>query len=456
MNAKNKIIISYGLWIFDIISIAVSFLMGTYIRFGNFKDMGDKRIHFLVGVTFALLWTFYLIFIPQKEDFTRRGVFAELISIIQTNVVVILVTQTVMYFLKWADIFSRYVMIYFAIINVILTFILHRLLRRIVKIYYKSDLTKVKVLVITEESLKDEVVERLSENLDLSYQIIDVMCIETMPDDYREKVMQTAFDEVFIFAPSQSQRRIGKEIAFFDEMGVICHCGMGFTGMGDRKGDAESFGDYPVITYSHINISHTMLFVKRFIDILGGITGCLILLIMLPFIAIAIKSDSKGPVFFSQMRIGRNGRRFKIWKFRSMYIDAEERKKELVSRNEVSGLMFKMENDPRITKVGRFLRKTSLDEFPQFINILKGDMSLVGTRPPTEDEFEKYNSYYRRRISMTPGLTGLWQVSGRSDIDDFDDVVKLDLKYIDEWSLLLDIKILFKTVWVVFTARGSK
>ncbi len=122
----------------------------------------------------------------------------------------------------------------------------------------------------------------------------------------------------------------------------------------------------------------------------------------------------------------------------------------------MQGLMFKMENDPRITKVGRFIRKTSIDELPQFFNIVKGDMSLVGTRPPTEGEFEQYNSHYRRRISMTPGLTGLWQISGRSEIVDFDEVVKLDLEYIDNWTLGLDIKILFRTVWVVLTGRGSK
>ena len=139
-----------------------------------------------------------------------------------------------------------------------------------------------------------------------------------------------------------------------------------------------------------------------------------------------------------------------------MYQDAEERLKDLQSQNEVEGLMFKMENDPRITKVGRFIRKTSLDEFPQFLNILKGDMSLVGTRPPTEREFEQYDEHYRRRLSMTPGLTGLWQVSGRSDIDNFDDVVKLDLQYIDNWSLSLDFKILLQTVGVVLFHKGAK
>ena len=139
-----------------------------------------------------------------------------------------------------------------------------------------------------------------------------------------------------------------------------------------------------------------------------------------------------------------------------MYIDAEERKKELMAQNEMNGLMFKMEDDPRITKVGKFLRKTSLDEFPQFINILKGDMSLVGTRPPTLDEFEQYKTYHKKRLSFRPGLTGMWQVSGRSDITDFEEIVRLDVEYINSWSVSLDIKILIKTVLAVFTESGAK
>ena len=148
-----------------------------------------------------------------------------------------------------------------------------------------------------------------------------------------------------------------------------------------------------MVTYSAFHSSYKRQLIKRLMDIAGGLAGSALTLVLMPFLAVAIKLDSPGPVLFSQTRIGRNGRRFKIYKFRSMYADAEARKKELEQENQVKGLMFKMENDPRVTKVGRFLRKTSLDEFPQFFNVLLGDMSLVGTRPPTEDEFEKYNLY---------------------------------------------------------------
>nr|MCR5094033.1 sugar transferase [Lachnospiraceae bacterium] len=218
----------------------------------------------------------------------------------------------------------------------------------------------------------------------------------------------------------------------------------------------DDFRGYNVLTYSMERVSYKRLFIKRLIDILGGLVGLILTGILTLFIAPAIKLDSPGPVFFSQIRIGKNGRRFRIYKFRSMYRDAEERKKELEARNEMQGPIFKMENDPRITKVGSFLRKTSLDEFPQFLNVFKGDMSLVGTRPPTEEEFAQYNEHYRRRLSMTPGLTGLWQISGRSDIPDFDEVVRLDLEYIDNWSLTEDFKILVRTVGVVLFGRGAK
>ena len=206
-------------------------------------------------------------------------------------------------------------------------------------------------------------------------------------------------------------------------------------------------------------------YIKRIIDILLSGLAIIILSPLLLILCIAIKLDSPGPIFFSQMRVGKNGKRFKIYKFRSMYMDAEERKKELMKQNEMKGLMFKMENDPRIIGsgsdgskhgLGWFIRKTSLDEFPQFWNVLKGDMSLVGTRPPTVDEWKQYEPYHRGRLAVKPGLTGMWQVSGRSDITDFEEVVKLDMEYVKNWNVGMDIKILFKTVGVVLKGSGSK
>ncbi len=211
-----------------------------------------------------------------------------------------------------------------------------------------------------------------------------------------------------------------------------------------------------MVTFARNIFSARQVVAKRTLDIAGSLVGMILLGIVTIFVAPAIKLDSPGPVFFGQTRIGKNGRKFTFYKFRSMYRDAEQRKKELMMKNEVKGLMFKMEDDPRITKVGKFLRNTSIDELPQFWNVLRGDMSLVGTRPPTIDEYERYEAKHKCRLSMTPGLTGLWQISGRSDIKDFDEVVKLDMEYIDNWSILKDIKILILTVKVVLTGRGSR
>ena len=199
---------------------------------------------------------------------------------------------------------------------------------------------------------------------------------------------------------------------------------------------------------------------KRAFDIV--FSGCVLSVIAVPSLVLAatIRLESEGNPFYSQIRVGQTHRdgslsTFRMWKFRSMYKDAEERKQELESQNEMNGFMFKMKDDPRITKVGKFIRKTSIDELPQFYNVLKGDMSLVGTRPPTVDEFRQYESHQKRRLSAKPGITGLWQVSGRNEIKDFEDVVKLDVQYIDNWSIGLDIKIILKTIKVVFEKGGE-
>ncbi len=469
MNQKNKVVEVYGLWFADLVAIVISFTLATYIRFGNFKDMGDKEIHFQVCLVFLLVCTVYTFFIDWNRNFLKRSIRKEVYEIIKCNAIMLLVVQMIMYFLKWADVFSRLVMVYFPVINVALTLAIHLVIKKGMQMHFQSDLSRIKVLVITQKSMAAEVVKRLKDNLEISYQIIGIACtdceegeeiegLSVMPvkAGFMEDVTLMAMDEVFIYAPEITQKQLQVILNGFDEMGVNCHYCLELPGTHGERSKVDDFGGYSVLTYTRFQSSYKRLLIKRVMDIVGGLVGMLITLVFFPFVAIAIKLDSPGPVLFSQIRIGRNGRRFKIYKFRSMYIDAEERKKELEKQNEMQGLMFKMENDPRITKVGKFIRKTSIDELPQFYNVVKGDMSLVGTRPPTEDEFEKYNQYYRRRISMTPGLTGLWQVSGRSEIENFDDVVKYDLEYIDGWSLTLDIKILLRTVWVVIAGRGSR
>ena len=269
--------------------------------------------------------------------------------------------------------------------------------------------------------------------------------------------LSASLDEVIISADRETEEGLRDEMENIAAMGLTIHLQIPVLELKEAPQRMLSqFGKLHMITYANKVAPFGQLLLKRLMDIMGALAGTMILAVLTIVLTPIIKLDSPGPVFFAQKRVGRNGRIFKMYKFRSMYIDAEERKKELMAKNEMNGLMFKMEDDPRITKVGKFLRKTSLDEFPQFINILKGDMSLVGTRPPTLDEFEQYKTYHKKRLSFRPGLTGMWQVSGRSDITDFEEIVRLDVEYINNWSVALDIKILIKTVLAVFTESGAK
>lgn len=194
--------------------------------------------------------------------------------------------------------------------------------------------------------------------------------------------------------------------------------------------------------------------IKRLIDVVCSFMGVLVLSPLFIIIAIIIKTTSKGPVFFSQKRVGKNGREFDMYKFRSMVVNAEELKEKLASQNEMSGPMFKMKDDPRVTKVGKFIRKTSIDELPQLWNVIKGDMSLVGPRPSLPKEVAQFEDWMHRRLEVKPGLTCYWQVSGRNNID-FEEWMKLDIKYVDERSTLIDIKLIFKTVVVLFGDKNA-
>lgn len=192
---------------------------------------------------------------------------------------------------------------------------------------------------------------------------------------------------------------------------------------------------------------------KRLVDVVGALVGLVITAFVTIPVAIAIQLDNPGPVFYSQIRCGFNGRTFRIWKFRSMVVDAD-RLKHMV-HNEAKKGIFKNRHDPRVTRVGRFLRRSSLDELPQFWNVLKGDMSLVGTRPPTVDEVMKYRPHHFQRLLVKPGITGEWQANGRSNIDDFEEIVKMDVAYQEKWSIIYDLVLILKTIRAVLDKSGA-
>ena len=274
-------------------------------------------------------------------------------------------------------------------------------------------------------------------------------------------------DEILLYYPDNTKvpEKIVDECA---EMGVTVHRVFDLKNVDRNKQFIEEIGNHTVLTTAYNYVAPYQALIKRIADIIGGIIGSVAAILIGIVIGPLIWISSPGPILFKQVRIGRNGKTFKILKFRSMYLDAEERKKDYLSENRIEdGMMFKLDFDPRIignrilpdgtrkTGIGEFIRKTSLDEFPQFFNVLTGDMSLVGTRPPTVDEWEKYQYHHRARLAIKPGITGLWQVSGRSEITDFEEVVRLDTEYICNFRLSLDIRILVKTIIVLFKGKGA-
>lgn len=266
----------------------------------------------------------------------------------------------------------------------------------------------------------------------------------------------TPVDEVLFVAPNISPAALASALAFCDERGVdvLLPLPPALPSRGKVEIATLDGFDAPLLGLRRAPSSEVGLAAKRIMDLLGS--GLVILMtspIMIG-VAIAIKVGSPGPVLFRQTRAGRNGRKFTMLKFRSMVIDAEKKKAELMHLNEMSGPVFKITKDPRVTPIGAFIRKTSIDELPQLFNIFAGDMSLVGPRPPLPSEVDQYKPWQRRRLSVKPGLTGLWQVSGRNNID-FEEWMRLDLRYIDDWSLWLDAKILMRTVPAVIFKTGA-
>lgn len=287
------------------------------------------------------------------------------------------------------------------------------------------------------------------------WQIQDERYIGSL-DQLEALIHDNAVDQVYIMHERGDGIDIQHYLDLCIEMGVTFRVVMNELKNDMAQSYVSSVGTYPVMTYHTVSLNMSSRAVKRMIDILCSIVGIVLSSPIMLVTAIAIKIDSPGPVIFKQERVGKNGRHFYIYKFRSMCNDAERLKKSLAAQNEMEGgFMFKIHDDPRITRVGRIIRKLNIDELPQFFNVLFGSMSMVGTRPPTLDEVEKYERSHWRRMSIKPGITGMWQVSGRSNITDFSEIVRLDTEYIDKWSIMGDFRIMFLTVVQMLKRDGS-
>ena len=469
----------------DLISLGCSALLSLLVFDKALNLILDyvevDKLHFYSLLLIAFVITFLCF--DQTENIIRRSWLGELKIVVLFNVIMLAAFTALLVLTKAAMSDSRYLVLGIVIFNSFLMFLLHQVLKKYLKRSQAVKSLATLVGIVTTTDRADALLKELwkdwtksvrgialldvaQEKVGSSYQNIP---IKGAGNQFLDWVRRDSLDEIYINVPYDSGRSLLPYLAELESMGVTVHFNVPLLEKLHDKTDSahaawypnpvkivEEYGDISMIALKTTKRSFGSMVVKRSIDIVGGLVGLIISLPIIAITAIPLKLESPGPVLFKQKRVGLNGRVFSIYKLRSMYMDAEERKKELMAKNEMNGLMFKITDDPRITKVGKFIRKTSIDELPQFFNVLKGDMSLVGTRPPTLDEYNRYESHHKRRLSMKPGITGMWQVSGRSNIENFEDVIKLDVTYIDHWSIWLDFKILAKTVLVVFGHVGAK
>lgn len=447
----------------------VAFLVRHGVRWPDANGLYGNMVFVFLFIQISVT-----LFGESFKNVLKRGFLKEFILVMKHVCLVILIAAFYLFAIRRGEEYSR--------ITLVLTGIFYAVFSYSSRIVWKRHLLtrggggkgKRSLLILTSKDMVKETVESIRKN---NYECFRIVGVTLLDEDWvgrkikgieivangatvAEYVCREWVDEVFINLPSQMSISQALVDCFFD-MGVTVH--QNLTKMEQLKGQiqhVERLGTYTVLTSSINMASCKQAFIKRAMDITGGILGCIITGMLFIVIAPCIYLQSPGPVFFSQVRIGKNGKKFKLYKFRSMYMDAEERKKELMSKNRVKGgMMFKVDDDPRIIGgskgIGNFIRNYSIDEFPQFWNVLRGEMSLVGTRPPTVDEWDKYALHHRARLSIKPGITGMWQVSGRSNITDFEEVVRLDRDYITDWSIGLDIKTLVRTVFVVFKKRGA-
>ncbi len=455
----------------DTLSAILAMIVALFLKFNRlifFQMIPHEYIYenILIMIVFVSILNCSL-----RDPYTgivHRNKWQELKAVIIHSSVNLSGILVFLYAFKYSNRISRGVVFGWAIIMVCTMFAERIVFKRIIRLRKHDDAKKSTMLIIADSKTINHCVSQLVGSDYVEYKVVGCAIIDKhwegkkiqgVPvvgdcDTVFEYIRTHVVDEVFIDGKNRySEELLAERLA---DLGCTVHISLIHTDHLMKNRAIEYFGDYITMTTSMHITRNRDAFAKRTLDICGSLVGLVLCGIAFIFLAPIIKIQAPGPVFFSQTRIGKNGRRFKFYKFRSMYVDAEERKKELMDQNEMNGLMFKMENDPRIFPAGHFIRKYSIDELPQFWNVLIGDMSLVGTRPPTENEYEQYALHHKARLASRPGLTGLWQVSGRSDIKDFEQVVALDTEFIRNWSIGLDIKILLKTVQVVLKGSGSK
>ncbi len=464
----------------DLACMQIAFILAFWYRFGKGQNPYVQDVYANIIFMMSLFDILVAVLFGSYSGILKRRWFRQMFAAARHSFIVLAAVTVYLFATKNSVTYSR--------VLIILTAILHFAITYLVDMVYKAVRwgrreSSRSLFVISTYSEVGEAIRSIQNDKHISISIkglaildrdVTGELVQGIPvvanrETINDFILHDWVDEVYVRLPQDDEI---SEVVYSSlrEMGVTIHINAtAYQSLSGCDFVFERIGDSLVITTSMKMTPAWQLAFKRLTDIIGGIVGTFFTLLIAICIAPFILSKSPGPLFFAQERIGRNGKRFKMYKFRSMYMDAEERKAALIKASgQEDRLMFKLDDDPRIIGsekkdkhgkpigVGNFIRNSSLDEFPQFWNVLKGDMSLVGTRPPTIDEWERYHLHHRARMSTKPGITGMWQVNGRSDIEDFEEVVRLDTEYIMNWSYALDIKILFQTVATVLKGKGAR
>lgn len=418
--------------------------------------------------------------LDNHKNILKRGYLKELRSVAEISLFDIFSLAFYLFVTQSGGEFSREVFLRFFFITLATLYIVRILwkkrltLRKSKNAYFANHL-----LVITHSLIAEPVVKRTIENSFGEYEVIGVVLTDSGSEDSDRKILDVPvvcftnglFDRIrdqwiddALFCFSKEKDIPVELLNSCVEMGITVHTSLDFLTERSNVCIVEKFAGCAVVTESLRMASARQMFLKRMLDIFGALIGLAITVLLTVVVGSLIYLSDPGPIFFSQPRIGKNGRVFKLYKFRSMYRNAESQKHELLEKNMMDGFMFKVDDDPRILGsgpdgkrhgLGWFLRKYSIDEFPQFWNVLRGELSLVGTRPPLVEEWKQYEARHRVRMSIQPGITGLWQISGRNKVTDFDKVIMLDREYINHWSIGLDMRIILKTLQVVLSGNGK-
>ena len=464
LSRNTNRLATYLLFLGDATLIAVGFVLAWFLRFESgiiplHKPYQPFSLYVIPVVVVTFIWIVAFAWQKLFEIEFSRAWGQELGKILKASIAALVVSMALTFIYR-GESYSRLTLGLGVLLVFFFTGIFHRVVIVILRGMLRKGRGVSRKLVIGDGALAELAVAQILADPLTNRGLVGRLCTEESPNrigapsQLKAILIDEDVDVVILAEPEISEAAVRrmiyecrKEKALFVMVPV-------FQGLLKGLIEIDTLGDLGSLVFRDVAMTSWERYAKRAIDLTGSGLGLLVLSPFFTAVSIAIKLNSKGPVFFAQERIGKNGRKFKMLKFRSMYMDAEERFKDLEEKNEAEGALFKLRDDPRVTKVGRLLRRFSIDEMPQLINVFLGQMSLVGPRPPLERELSEYESWQLKRVDTIPGMTGLWQVSGRSDLP-FSEMVRMDIYYIEHWSIWLDLKILFKTIPAVLSGKGA-